>query len=64
MKKDIGIQNFFGHLKSKLLYLQSFQTKEMVRRAVRNYIYFYNTERIQLKLHSHSPIEYRRMAAS
>ncbi|WP_446715502.1 IS3 family transposase [Bacillus sp. OTU530] len=35
----------------------------MVQRAVRNYIYFYNAERIQLKLHSHSPIEYRRMAA-
>ncbi len=58
------IENFFGHLKSELLYLQLFNSKEMIRRAIKNYIHFYNTERIQLKLHSRSPMEYRRMAAS
>jgi putative transposase len=53
------VENFFGHIKSELLYLHHFETKESVIQAVKRYIHFYNTERFQKKLHNLSPIEYR-----
>lgn len=53
------IENFFGHLKSELMYLNNFKTKNEVIKAVNEYMYFYNNERFQAKLNNRSPIEYR-----
>ncbi|MFF2876022.1 transposase [Gottfriedia sp. NPDC057991] len=53
------IENFFGHLKSELMYLNNFITKKEVIQAVNEYMYFYNNERFQAKLENRSPIEYR-----
>lgn len=56
---NASMENFFGHLKTELIYLNSFQTEEEVMRAIDQYIYFYNHERFQKKLSNLSPVEYR-----
>lgn len=52
------IENFFGHLKSELLYLQKFQSVECFVEELHAYIEYYNNERIKYKLKM-SPVEYR-----
>jgi transposase InsO family protein len=53
------MENFFGHLKSEVMYLHSFKTDEEVIDAINRYINFYNFERFQKKLGNLSPVEYR-----
>ncbi|WP_422785223.1 IS3 family transposase [Sporosarcina globispora] len=56
---NASMENFFGHLKSEVMYLHSFKTEEEVIQAIEQYIYFYNHERFQKKLSNLSPVEYR-----
>lgn len=56
---NASMENFFGHLKSEVMYLHPFKTKEEVIEAINRYIYFYNHERFQKKLSNLSPVEYR-----
>jgi transposase InsO family protein len=56
---NAAMENFFGHLKSELLYLDKFQSSAQLKRAVRAYIRYYNEERIQLKLNRLAPVAYR-----
>ena len=53
------VENFFGHLKSELIYNIKINSKEQLQLEVEKYIIFYNNERIQLKLKGMSPVEYR-----
>ena len=53
------MENFFGHLKSELMYLNQFKSNDRVIRAVSDYIQFYNNDRLQRKLNYRSPVEYR-----
>ena len=53
------MENFFGLLKSELLYLQNFQSIEDFEKKLHEYIYYYNNKRIKLKLKGMSPVEYR-----
>lgn len=53
------IENFFGHLKSELLYLQKFDSIEHLKKEVESYIHYYNNDRIKLKLKGMSPVQYR-----
>ena len=53
------IENFFGHLKSELLYLIQFESLEHFKRELVDYIAYYNTERIKSKLNGMSPVAYR-----
>jgi transposase InsO family protein len=53
------IENFFGLLKSELLYLQDFDSIEHLEREIRDYIDYYNHTRIKLKLNGMSPVQYR-----
>ncbi len=53
------MENFFGLLKSELLYLQDFTFYEDFIEKLKEYIYYYNNTRIKLKLKGMSPIEYR-----
>ncbi|XER07999.1 IS3 family transposase ISBce15 [Sporomusa rhizae] len=53
------MENFFGHLKSELLYLQNFESVEHFIDEVHKYIYYYNHFRIRNKLKGLSPIMYR-----
>ena len=53
------MENFFGLLKSELLYLRSFDSMEHFRIELIRYIDYYNNDRIKLKLKGMSPVEYR-----
>jgi len=52
-------ENFFGLLKSELLYLQEFTSVEHFIAELHAYIKWYNSKRIKLGLGGMSPIEYR-----
>lgn len=56
---NASMENFFGHLKSELIYNRRFCTGEELTKNVRDYIRFYNNERIQEKLNKMAPVEYR-----
>ncbi len=53
------IENFFGLLKSELLYLKEFESMEHFKQELENYIYYYNHKRIKVKLKGMSPVQYR-----
>lgn len=53
------MENFFGLLKSELLYLREFSSMEEFRIELERYIDYYNNKRIKSKLKGLSPVEYR-----
>jgi putative transposase len=53
------MENFFGLLKSELLYLKEFDSMEQFKVELEEYIYYYNHKRIKAKLKGMSPIQYR-----
>ena len=53
------MENFFGLLKSELLYLREFESLEEFRTELEEYIYYYNHQRIKAKLKGLSPVQYR-----
>ena len=53
------IENFFGLLKSELLYLQKFESMEHYKQELEDYIHYYNHRRIKVKLKGMSPVDYR-----
>lgn len=53
------IENFFGLLKSELLYLQEFESMEHFKKELEQYIEYYNHKRIKAKLKGLSPVQYR-----
>lgn len=53
------MENFFGLLKSELLYLQKFQSLEQFKSELIAYIDYYNNTRIKCKLKGLSPVQYR-----
>ena len=58
------IENFFGILKSELLYLQDFDSIEHFERELTDYIDYYNNRRIKAKLKGLSPALHRQQALS
>lgn len=52
-------ENFFGLLKSELLYLQQFKSVEHFKEELIDYIDYYNNKRIKGKLKGMSPVNYR-----
>lgn len=53
------IENFFGILKSELFYTQKFRSIQDLKNEIKQYIIYYNNERIKSNLNKMSPIEYR-----
>lgn len=53
------IENFFGLLKSELLYLQKFNSIEHFHSELEEYIEYYNNKRIKSRLNEMSPVNYR-----
>lgn len=53
------IENFFGILKSELFYIKKFRTIDELKTEIKQYIYYYNNERIKSNLNKMSPIQYR-----
>jgi len=53
------IENFFGLLKSELLYLKEFESMEHFKQELESYLHYYNHKRIKAKLKGLSPVQYR-----
>ena len=53
------MENFFGLLKSELLYLQEFKSLEHFVQELKEYLYYYNYKRIKSKLKGLTPVQYR-----
>ena len=53
------MENFFGIMKSELLYLQKFESIEHFTQELHKYITYYNFERIKGKLKGMSPVRFR-----
>ena len=57
---NVPIEIFFGHFKAELIYLlDRGMTYENLAQKIKEYIHFYNNERIQLKLDGMSPVKYK-----
>ena len=56
-------ENFFGLLKTELLYLQDFSSVEQFISELEDYIVWYNTKRIKLVLGGLSPVDFRLKSA-
>lgn len=57
------MENFFGILKSELFYTKKYTTIEELKKDIKDYIKYYNNDRIKLKLNGKSPVQYRALAA-
>lgn len=53
------MENFFGLLKSELLYLQEFKSIDHFCKELEDYIHYYNNKRIKVALNNMSPVQYR-----
>ena len=58
------IENFFGILKSELLYLQEFHSMEHFKQELIEYLNYYNNRRIKAKLKGLPPAIHRQQALS
>ena len=58
------IENFFGLLKSELLYLQKFESMEQFKSELIEYLDYYNNRRIKAKLKGLPPAIHRQQALS
>ena len=64
MLDNAVIENFFGLLKSELLYLQDFQSIEHFKHELIAYLDYYNNRRIKAKLKGLPPALHRQQALS
>ena len=55
-------ENFFGILKSEMYHNETFNTADELIESIKEYIDYYNNERIKVKLKGLSPIQYRNQA--
>jgi Transposase and inactivated derivatives len=56
------MENFFGHLKAELLYLQKFDSLEQFKMELVEYLDYYNNRRIKVKLKGIPPALHRQLA--
>ena len=54
-----AMENFFGRLKVEMFYGEKFESVNAFIDELKKYIYYYNNERISLKLKGMSPVQYR-----
>ena len=55
-------ENFFGIMKSELLYAEKFESAEDFMKALEEYIDYYNNKRIKSRLMGKSPVQYRTLS--
>ena len=53
------IENFFGTLKSEMFYTRKFRTIDELKKEIKEYINYYNHDRIRLNLKGKSLVKYR-----
>ena len=56
------MENFFGIMKSELLYAEKFESSEVFIKALEDYIDYYNNKRIKSRLKGKSPVQYRTLS--
>lgn len=56
---NAAMESFFGTLKSEFFYLNRFESIEQLQAGIRQYIHYYNHDRIRTKLKGLSPVQYR-----
>ena len=54
-----AMENFFGRLKVEMYYGEKFETVDEFVQRLKEYIDYWNNERISLKLKGMSPVGYR-----
>ena len=54
------MENFFGIMKSELLYAKKYTSMDCFITDLKEYMEYYNNERIKLRLNSMSPVLYRK----
>ena len=57
------MENFFGLLKQEMFYGVKYSSISELEREIRNYIHWYNNERIKANLNGMYPVEYRKHTA-
>lgn len=55
-------ENFFGIMKSELLYAEKFESADAFIMALEEYIDYYNNKRIKSRLKGKSPVQYRTLS--
>ena len=58
------MENFFGIMKNEMYYDYEFKSLDELRKAMEEYIIYYNTERINIKRKGLSPLEFRQQSLS
>ena len=58
------IENFFGLLKTELLYLEEFKSMEHFKQELVDYLDYYNNRRIKAKIKDLPPAIHRQQALS
>lgn len=60
------MESFFGRMKNEMFYGNefSFKSLEQLKKAIDDYIYYYNNNRITVKLKGLTPIQYRNQSLS
>lgn len=53
------MENFFGIMKQEMYYGEIYYSYDELKKAIDNYIEYYNNQRIKEKLGWMSPVEYR-----
>jgi len=53
------IENFFGTIKSELFYLKGYNSVHELETEIKQYINYYNNDRVRLNLNGMSPVQYR-----
>lgn len=56
------MENFFGIMKSELLYAEKFESSNAFIKALEDYIDYYNNKRIKSRLKGKSPVQYRTLS--
>jgi transposase InsO family protein len=59
---NAAMESFFGTLKAEFFHLNRFENVEQLQAGIRQYIRYYNHDRIKLKLKGLSPVQYRAQA--
>jgi len=56
---NAAMESFFGRLKAECFYGEEFKSVDELEQKVKDYIHYYNHDRIKVKLKGLSPVEYR-----
>lgn len=56
---NAAMESFFGIIKSECFHGEQFKSVDELEQKVKEYIHYYNHERIKVKLKGLSPVQYR-----